>query len=170
LMPVSGVRSGDGARLAQACARANLILAGAVTVSRVGELLAWYGRPLKPFNVAAVAGGVKEPLTSAAITGRTFTGTMTVACVLDALGRRRLIRRFPHPAGRRVLVAAAAAGGQACGEILRRPHALGMPWLAGMAGPARPALLRLPGHARGRLGRVQVPPGTTTCRRAGDAC
>ena len=130
----------------------NLTLAGTVTINRVEELLAQYGLVLKAFNVLAVVSGAQEPLTPTAITARTFVGKTTVTSVLDALERRQLVRRYPHPSSRRsVLVETTTAGSQACDEILRRLHALETQWLAGMADPDRQALLRL-------LGRAQVPP------------
>jgi DNA-binding MarR family transcriptional regulator len=120
-----------------------------VTINRVGELLAQYGLVLKAFNVLAVVSGAEEPLTPTAITGRTFVGKTTVTSVLDALERRRLVRRFPHPASRRaVLVEATDEGRQACDDILRRLHALETQWLAGMAEPDRQALLRLLGQVK----------------------
>jgi MarR family transcriptional regulator, 2-MHQ and catechol-resistance regulon repressor len=147
----------------------NLTLAGTVTINRVEELLAQYGLVLKAFNVLAVVSGAGEPLTPTAITERTFVGKTTVTSVLDSLERRRLVRRYPHPASRRsVLVEATAAGSQACGEILRRLHALETQWLAGMAESDRQRLLRLLGQAKGMLSQAQVPPrpaapsGTTT--------
>src|ERR1700726_3219060 len=101
----------------------NLTLAGTVTINRVEELLAQYGLVLKAFNVLAVVSGAQEPLTPTAITGRTFVGKTTVTSVLDALERRGLARRFPHPSSRRsVLVEATTAGTQTCNEILWRLH------------------------------------------------
>jgi DNA-binding MarR family transcriptional regulator len=147
----------------------NVTLAGTVTINRVEELLAQYGLVLKAFNVLAVVSGAEEPLTPTAITGRTFVGKTTVTSVLDALERRRLVRRFPHPASRRsVLVEATAEGRQACDEILRRLHALETQWLADMTEPDRQTLLRLLGQVKGLLSRAQVPsrpagpPRTTT--------
>ncbi|HLK72699.1 MAG TPA: MarR family transcriptional regulator [Streptosporangiaceae bacterium] len=137
----------------------NLTLAGTVTINRVEELLAQYGLVLKAFNVLAVVSGAGEPLTPTAITARTFVGKTTVTSVLDALERRQLVRRYPHPSSRRsVLVETTTAGRQACDEILRRLHALETHWLAGMAEPDRQALLRLLGQAKGLLSRAQVPP------------
>ena len=137
----------------------NLTLAGTVTINRVEELLAQYGLVLKAFNVLAVVSGAQEPLTPTAITARTFVGKTTVTSVLDALERRQLVRRYPHPSSRRsVLVETTTAGSQACDEILRRLHALETQWLAGMAEPDRQALLRLLGQAKGLLSRAQVPP------------
>jgi DNA-binding MarR family transcriptional regulator len=137
----------------------NLTLAGTVTINRVEELLAQYELVLKAFNVLAVVSGAEEPLTPTAITGRTFIGKTTVTSVLDALERRRLVRRYPHPTSRRsVLVEATAAGSQTCDEILWRLHALETQWLAGMAEPDRQMLLRLLGQAKGLLSRAQVPP------------
>jgi DNA-binding MarR family transcriptional regulator len=143
----------------------NLTLAGTVTINRVEELLAQYGLALKAFNVLAVVSGAAEPLTPTTITGRTFVGKTTVTSVLDALERRQLVRRYPHPSSRRsVLVEATAAGTQTCHEILRRLHTLEAHWLAGMAEPDRQTLLRLLGQAKGLLSQAQVPP-----RPAGDA-
>jgi DNA-binding MarR family transcriptional regulator len=137
----------------------NLTLAGTVTINRVEELLAQYGLVLKAFNVLAVVSGAQEPLTPTAITGRTFVGKTTVTSVLDALERRQLVRRYPHPSSRRsVLVEATTAGTQTCNEILRRLHALETQWLAGMTETDRQTLLRLLGQAKGLLSRAQVPP------------
>ena len=140
----------------------NLTLAGTVAINRVEELLAQYGLVLKAFNVLAVVSGTEEPLTPTAITGRTFVGKTTVTSVLDALERRQLVRRYPHPTSRRsVLVETTPAGSQTCSEILRRLHALETQWLAGMAESDRQALLRLLGQAKGLLSRAQVPPRPT---------
>jgi DNA-binding MarR family transcriptional regulator len=137
----------------------NLTLAGTVTINRVEELLAQYGLVLKAFNVLAVVSGAEAPLTPTTITGRTFVGKTTVTSVLDALERRQLVRRYPHPSSRRsVLVEATAAGTRVCHEILRRLHTLEAHWLAGMAEPDRQTLLRLLGQAKGLLSQAQVPP------------
>src|SRR6202023_2167434 len=79
----------------------NLTLAGTETINPVEELLAHYGLVLKPVNAVAVVSGAQEPLTPTAITGRTFVGKTTVTSVLDALERRQLVRRYPHPSSRR---------------------------------------------------------------------
>jgi DNA-binding MarR family transcriptional regulator len=137
----------------------NLTLAGTVTINRVEELLVQYGLVLKAFNVLAVVSGAQEPLTPTAITGRTFVGKTTVTSVLDALERRQLVRRYPHPSSRRsVLVEATTAGTQTCNEILWRLHALETQWLAGMAETDRQRLLHLLGQAKGLLSRAHVPP------------
>jgi DNA-binding MarR family transcriptional regulator len=137
----------------------NLTLAGTLAVNRVEELLAQYGLVLKSFNVLAVVSGAGEPLTPTVIAGRTFVGKTTVTSVLDALERRALIRRYPHPTNRRsVLVEVTQAGSQACDAIIPRLHALEAQWLADMAEPDRQALLRLLGEAKGLLSRAGVPP------------
>lgn len=137
----------------------NLSLAGTMTINRVEELLAQYGLVLKSFNVLAVVSGADGPLTPTVITERTFIGKTTVTSVLDALERRRLVSRIPHPTNRRsVLVEATAAGARDCAEIIRRLHALEAQWLAAMPGPDRQALLRLLGEAKGLFSRARVPP------------
>lgn len=137
----------------------NLTLAGTVTINRVEELLAQYGLVLKSFNVLAVVSGAGEPLTPTAIAGRTFVGKTTVTSVLDALERRSLIRRYPHPRNRRsVLVEVTPTGSRACDAILHRLHALEAQWLADMAEPDRQALLRLLGEAKGLFSHAEVPP------------
>ena len=137
----------------------NLTLAGTLTINRVDELLAQYGLVLKSFNVLAVVSGADGPLTPTAITGRTFVGKTTVTSVLDALERRGLVRRFPHPTNRRsVLVEATAQGARDCAEVIRRLHALEAQWLADMPGPDRQTLLRLLGEAKGLFSRARVPP------------
>jgi DNA-binding MarR family transcriptional regulator len=137
----------------------NLTLAGTVTINRVEELLAQYGLVLKGFNVLAVVSGAAEPLTPTAIAERTFVGKTTVTSVLDALERRQLIRRYPHPTNRRsVQVEVTAAGRRTCDDILARLHALEAQWLAGMPEPDRQALLRLLGAAKALFSRAQVPP------------
>jgi DNA-binding MarR family transcriptional regulator len=137
----------------------NLTLAGTMTINRVEELLAQYGLVLKSFNVLAVVSGADGPLTPTAITGRTFVGKTTVTSVLDALERRGLVRRFPHPTNRRsVLVEATAQGARDCSEVIRRLHALEAQWLEDMPGPDRQTLLRLLGEAKGLFSRARVPP------------
>ena len=90
---------------------------------RVEELLAQYGLVLKGFNVLAVVTGADGPLTPTAIAERTFVGKTTVTSVLDALERRALVRRSPHPTNRRsVLVAVTETGREVCQDILRRLH------------------------------------------------
>ena len=137
----------------------NLTLAGTVTINRVEELLAQYGLVLKGFNVLAVVTGADGPLTPTAIAERTFVGKTTVTSVLDALERRALVRRSPHPTNRRsVLVAVTETGREVCQDILRRLHALEAQWLSAMAEPDRQELLRLLGEAKGLFSRAQVPP------------
>ena len=137
----------------------NLTLAGTMAINRVEELLSQYGLVLKSFNVLAVVCGAGEPLTPTEIAGRTFVGKTTVTSVLDALERRALVRRSPHPTNRRsVLVVATPTGGKACDAVIPRLHALEAQWLAGMAEPDRQALLRLLGLAKGLLSRAEVPP------------
>src|SRR5579862_2953505 len=137
----------------------NLSLAGTMTINRVEELLAQYGLVLKSFNVLAVVSGADGPLTPTAITERTFIGKTTVTSVLDALERRGLVRRLPHPTNRRsVLIEVTASGARDCAEIIRRLHALEAQWLADMPEPDRQALLRLLGEAKGLFSRARVPP------------
>jgi len=137
----------------------NLTLAGTMTINRVEELLAQYGLVLKSFNVLAVVSGAEGPLTPTTITERTFIGKTTVTSVVDALERRRLVRRYPHPTNRRsVLVEATAEGGRDCAEIIARLHALEAQWLADMAEPDRQRFLRLLGEAKGLFSRARVPP------------
>jgi len=137
----------------------NLSLAGTMTINRVEELVAQYGLVLKSFNVLAVVSGAEGPLTPTTITERTFIGKTTVTSVLDALERRRLVRRYPHPTNRRsVLVEATAAGSGDCAEIIRRLHTLEAQWLAGMPQADRQRLLRLLGEAKGLFSRARVPP------------
>ena len=122
------------------------------------QLQVQYGLVLKGLNVLAVVAGAEEPLTPSAIAGRTFVGKTTVTSVLDTLERRGLVRRYPHPTNRRsVLVEATAAGGQTCGEILHRLHALERQWLADMPEPDRQTLVRLLGQAKGLFSRASVP-------------
>lgn len=93
-----------------------------------------------------------------------LAGTVTtVTSVLDALERRRLVRRYPHPANRRsVLVEVTATGREVCADILARRHTLEKQWLAGMAESDRQELLRLLGEAKGLFSRAHVPPRPTT--------
>ncbi|HUZ51536.1 MAG TPA: MarR family transcriptional regulator [Streptosporangiaceae bacterium] len=137
----------------------NLTLAGTLTINRVDELLAQYGLVLKGFNVLAVVAGATEALTPTAIADRTVVGKTTVTAVLDALERRQLVLRRPHPVSRRsVLVEVTPEGRQACDEILARLHVLEAQWLADMPEADRQTLLRLLGEARGLFSRAQVPP------------
>ena len=137
----------------------NLTLAGTMAINRVDELLAQYGLVLKSFNVLAVVAGATEALTPTAISERTFVGKTTVTAVLDALERRQLMRRTPHPSSRRsVLVEVLPDGRHACDEILRRLHVLEAQWLADMPEADRQTLLRLLGEAKGLFSRAQVPP------------
>jgi len=137
----------------------NLTLAGTIVINRVEELLAQYGLVLKGFNVLAVVTGAGAPLTPTAIAARTFVGKTTVTSVLDALERRGLVDRQPHPTSRRsVLVAVTGRGRAACEEILARLHPLEAQWLAGMPEHDRQELLRLLGQAKGLFSAAHVPP------------
>jgi DNA-binding MarR family transcriptional regulator len=137
----------------------NLTLAGTIVINRVEELLAQYGLVLKGFNVLAVVTGAGVPLTPTAIAAQTFVGKTTVTSVLDALERRGLVERHPHPTSRRsVVVAATAAGRATCQEILQRLHPLEAQWLTGMPERDRQELLRLLGQAKGLFSAAQVPP------------
>jgi hypothetical protein len=87
------IRHGPVRSLAEAAQARGVAPAGVVKTLVVRRGEAQYGLVLRGLNVLAVVTGASGALTPTAIAERTFVGKTTVTSVLDALERRRLVRR-----------------------------------------------------------------------------